>query len=110
MPAIIGVILGFIGKFLTDRLLFFVAVKALLIALFVVVLPIILKNFLIWIFEQIHAFMAIHLPADGMSAFIINLSGVGAYLGGCFKLPLCFSILMSAMLLRITLNFIPFIK
>lgn len=110
MPAIIAVILGAIGKFLTDKLLMYVAIKALIITLFVVVLPIILQNVVVWIFTEIFTFIQGQIPSGTLEDFTISLSGVGAYLAGCFQLPLCISILISAIALRITLNFIPFIK
>lgn len=111
MPAIIAMILGVFGKFLTDKLLMFVAVKALIIGVFVVILPIILQNFFTWVIEQMVLMINSNLsPESQLEAFTINLTGVAAYLGDCFQLPLCVSILLSAMLLRLTMNFIPFIR
>jgi len=103
---------GFLTKLLSDRLLLFVAVKALLITLFMTVLPFVLKEFFLWVMDKIMSIVSSNLDGydQTFQTITINLTGVGAYLGDCFQLPLCFSLLMSAILLRITLNFIPFIR
>ena len=113
LPALIlPALAGFFTKFLTDRLLMYVALKAVLITLFMTVLPWVLKTVLLWFMEKIMALVNANLGTydQTFQTITINLTGIGAYLGNCFQLPLCFSLLMSAILLRITLNFIPFIK
>lgn len=109
MPALFWLIAGAVTRFLSTSVVAWVAFKAFLLTLFVVVMPIVLKNLLILIMSEIMA----ALPdgsGSGFDSFIISLSGVGAYLGGCFQLPLCFSIIISASLYRLTINLIPFIK
>jgi glyoxylate utilization-related uncharacterized protein len=111
MP-ILAIIGGVITKFLTDRALLWVAQKVLLTTLFMTVLPFVLKTVLVWFMEKIMSIVTTNLGAydQTFQAITINLTGIGAYLGNCFQLPLIFSLLMSAILLRITLNFIPFIR
>lgn len=111
MPAIIALIGGVLGKFLTDRFLAFVALKALLYALFILVLPIVLKNVLTWFMSQMMTLINSNIQSGStLEAFTMQLNGVGAYLGGMLQLPYCLSIILSAIALRITLNFIPFVR
>lgn len=112
MPAIIAAILGFLTKFLTDRALLWVAQKALLTTLFMTVLPWVLKNFFDWVMDQVMSIVESNLTGydSTFDSILINLTGVGAYLGNCFQLDTCFALLMSAILLRMTLNFIPFVR
>jgi hypothetical protein len=109
---IVAVAAGFLTKFLTDRAIAFVAMKALLVMLFMTVLPFVLKTVVMWLMEKLMALVNANLGDydQTFQTITINLEGVGAYLANCFQLPLCFSLLMSAILLRITLNFIPFIR
>jgi len=109
---IVAVAAGFLTKFLTDRALAFVAMKALLIMLFMTVLPFVLKSVFEWIMSQIMSLVQSNLSGydQDFQSIVINLTGVGAYLGNCFQVDVCFSLLLSAILLRMTLNFIPFVR
>jgi len=111
MP-LLAIIGGLLTKFLTDKLLFYVAIKALLVGLFMIVLPWVLKETFVWLMTKVMELVTSNL--DGYSTqfqeIAISLTGVGAYLGDCFQLPLVFSLILSAIFLRMTLNFIPFIR
>jgi hypothetical protein len=111
MP-IIAIVVGWLTKFLTDRALMFIATKALLITLFMTVLPFILKGVFEWIMVQVMELVETNLAGydTTFQSIAINLTGVGAYLGNCLQLDICFSLLISAILLRITLNFVPFVN
>jgi len=98
----------FISSFLGDNLLRFVAGKALLTGVFVIILPLILNNF---IYDLINvAITTINSNAqaafDGHMAF----SGLTSYLLFTLRVPDCLSVLVSAMVLRVTLNHIPFVR
>ena len=102
---------GFLTKFLSDRLLLYIAIKALLIGLFMVVLPWVLKDVVVWIMEQSYTWITTGLDGDmALDAIVLSLEGPGAYLGQCLQLPLAFSMLLSAGIFRFGLNFIPFFK
>ena len=112
MAALFAAIVGFLGsvfaKILADRLLAFVALKALLVFLFIVVVPIVLNN-------VIHDMLS--LSMDLMSAEAAGATGMDGgmdftgFLGWlcvCFKIPECMAVLISAIQLNLTLKLIPF--
>lgn len=109
MPAIVAAILGALGRQLLDKLSYFVAMKALMIALMVTVLPLILKNTFTWLIETTHNAMAQAVSGYQLESQIIQLSGVGAYLAQQLQLPTCLSIIVTALAIRLVLNFIPFV-
>ncbi len=109
MPAAIAAILGALGRHLLDKLSYFLAMKALMIALIITVLPIILKNTFTWLIETTHNAMAQAVSGYQLSAQIIQISGVGAYLAQQFQLPTCLSIIVTALAIRLVLNFIPLV-
>ena len=109
MPAIVVAILGALGRQLLDKLSYFVAMKALMIALVVTVLPVIIKNSMTWLIETTHNAMAQAVSGYSLEAQIIQLSGVLAYLASVFQLPSCMSIIVTALAIRLILNFVPFV-
>lgn len=110
MPAIILAILGSLGRFFTDKLAYFVAMKALMILLLVTVLPLVLKNLLNWFITSIYAVVSSHVEAGDIDSITLQFTGMGAYLASHLQFPLCFSILLSALAVRFVLNMVPFIK
>lgn len=92
---------------------FFLAIKGVIVFLMVSVLAIVLHNFLI---DFITDYLASAVDAYGNSpdgsalqTFTIQLSGIGAYLGGLFKIPEAFSVLMAGFSIGAVRSFIPFI-
>lgn len=110
MFAAIAVILstissGFI-KVVADRVLLFLAIKALLTFLCIIVFPIVLNN-------VIHHFLQIAIDSlnsvsvsglDGSMTF----SGFLGWLIQCFKFPEVLSIIVSAMQMHLMFKMIPF--
>jgi hypothetical protein len=111
MPAIIGALFALLGKIFGDNLLRWIATKALIITLMVTVLPIVLKNVIVWMFSTIMNIASSYLPQDAeLESFTITLTGPGAYLAQQLQLPLCISILLTAYAVRIVLNMIPMVR
>ena len=109
VQVVIASVLGALGRSLLDKLSYFLAMKALLISLMVLVLPIILKNAITWMIEIFHNTMASAVQGYSLEAQIIELSGIGAYLAQQMQLPLCLSIILTALSIRLVLNFIPLV-
>ena len=112
MAALFAAIVGFLGstfaKILADRFLAFVALKALLIFLFIVVTPIILNN-VIHDLLQISMNMMNTSAASGASMDgAMNFTGFLGWLCVCFKIPECMAVFISAIQLNLTLKLIPF--
>ena len=105
----LGWLAGLAGKFLSDHFLRFVAYKVLLFTLITVTLPIVLKNVIVWVFEEIIAASSSAANIDGISATVLNLSGAAGYMAYHLLLPDCIAILMTAVVIRFTLNFVPFV-
>jgi len=113
LPLIATGLFGFfgsvVGKFLTDSLLKFTAYKILAITLLTVTLPIVIKNLITWLFEQLFSIVSSSVDMDGLSATVVHLTGYTAYLASHLMLPDCISIIMTAVGIRLVLNFIPMV-
>lgn len=109
-----GAILAFLGttlaKTLGDSLIKWIAFKALMVLLFITVVPLILNNFL---YDIMQIFINL---ANGQSAGAsaingdMSFSGFAAWLLTCFRVPEAFSLMVSALSLRLVLNMIPFVR
>ena len=107
-------ILAFLGtmlaKGLGDKVLAWVALKALLVFLFITIVPLILNNFL---YDIIEIFIGLASDqAAGATALNgeMSFSGFAAWLLECFRVPESFSLMISALCLRLVLNMIPFVR
>ena len=112
MPIIITSLLSFlgsfVGKFLTDSLLKFVAYKVLLFTLLTVTFPIVIKNLLTWLFNILTSTVST-IDLGNLSSTVVQLTGFTAYLAQQLHLVDCVSIILTAVAIRFALNFIPFI-
>lgn len=99
---------GLFGKFFTDVTLRFVAYKVLLYTSLTVILPAVLKNLLAWLFGILTAQID---QADwgSFSSSVIEFSGVAAWFAVHLRFIDCLSVLVTALVIRLTLNFIPFV-
>jgi len=109
-----GALLSFCGsaiaKIFGDKVLSWVALKIVLGFLFIVVLPILFNNALYDIIETVMNFAT--SQAGGSSAINgqISMTGFAAWLVQMFRVAECVSVLVSALILRATLNMIPMIR
>ena len=112
MTFLFGPALSWIGslfnKYLIDTSLKFVAQKTLLYSSIVVVLPAVLKNLLSWLFGILTS-QVDNFDWGQMSSVVVQLSGVGAWLAVHLRFVDCLSVLVTALVIRLTLNFIPFV-
>lgn len=100
-----------IAKIFSDNVLKFVAEKVLLTSLFVLVLPIVLNNFMYDIIDMIFTYMSsntgtTNLSLNGSQTF----TGMAGYLIAMMKIPECLSVLMSALIFKLILRHIPFLR
>lgn len=114
MGAVLGAILSFLGsglaKIFTDKVLGYLALKAILVFLFITVVPLILNNFLYDIIEIIMNFASGQAAGASSLSGGMSFSGFMAWLIECFRLPECLSVMISALTLRIVLTMIPFVR
>ena len=92
-----------------DNVLRFAAGKVLLTGLFIVVLPLVLNNFM---YDIINMMMG--MVNDNVSGTTFNgtmsFSGLAAHFLILLKIPDCMSVLVSALVIRFSLNMIPFVR
>ena len=109
---IITVLLNFlssvVGKFFVDGAIKYIALKALVYTLLVVTFPIVIKNLICWLLQQVQTIVS-GISSGTIQSASIHLTGVAGYLGEHLLLSTSMTILLSAILIRFTLNFIPFI-
>lgn len=109
-----GAILGYLGSSMAaifaDKILQWVAFKAVIVFLFLIVVPLLLNNFLYDIIEIMMNFAK--SQAGGASALNGNMSFSGflAWLLQCFRLPEAISLMVSALALRSILLMVPFVR
>lgn len=110
MPALLLFLGSTIAKIFTDKVLGWIAMKTILVFLFLTVVPLLLNNFIYDLIEIMMNF------ASGQSAGAsalngqMTFSGFMAWLIECFRLPEAISLLISALVLRLTLSMIPFVR
>ena len=100
---------GLFGRFLSDSLLRFVAYKLLFFALLTTTFPIVIKNLIVWVFDEIISATSSFATINGIDATVLSLTGAAGYLASQLMLADCISILMTACIIRFTLNFIPLV-
>jgi hypothetical protein len=113
MPGLFALLVSLAGKFISSNIVRFLALKILLISLFVVLLPLVFRNFISWLFEVLFTLVMNFLPEagpGGQETITIQLMNVGAYLAGEFQVSLCLSILISAVTTRFILSLIPGVR
>lgn len=89
--------------------LYFVAMKAVMVTLIMIVLPIILKNFFTWIVAGSLSLVSASALGDA-SPTIVGLTGLAGYFGTNLGLPACFAVILSAVATRFSLKLIPFLR
>ena len=97
------------GRYLVDVGLKFLAYKVLVYTLLTVTFPIVIKNLLVWLMEQVNSIIQSSLPSGDITSFSASLTGLAGWLGDQLMLPTCISIVLSAIAIRFVLNFIPFV-
>jgi hypothetical protein len=88
---------------------YYLAIKAVIVTLMMVVLPILLKNFFTWIVSGVLAVIA-GSPLGTASPTIVSLTGLAGYLGSSLGIPAAVAVILSAVATRFTLKLIPFVR
>ena len=113
--AILGIdsLLTYVGsifsKFFSDVMLKFAAFKALAVTFITVTLPIVLKNLINWMMEQVILISNSNLDMDSLHSSTMTLTGLAGYLASHLLLPDCIAIIITGIAIRFVLNFIPFV-
>lgn len=109
-----GVLLSFLGsavaKVFTDKVLAYLAMKAILVFLFIVVVPLLLNNFVYDLIEIVMNFANNQAGSAGSMNGAMNFTGFAGWLVSSFRLPECLSVMVSALVLRLSLSMVPFVR
>lgn len=125
MSAIFGFLATIFTRIFADKVVGWIAFKAVLVFLLITVLPILLNNF---IYDLIEIVMdasssgagdisALHgcsvtVDSSGVPTYDCSksFSGVVAYFMQVFAIPECFSVIFSSLSIRTALKMIPFVR
>lgn len=108
--AIVQAISWMVGKIFADNILKWIATKAILTTLAVVILPIILNNFLWDIVDLMLTIVTDQIGGYSFGNQIIDVTGLAAWFFQKFKIVESFSVIMGAVGIRVALNLIPFVR
>jgi len=110
MPAIALFLGSALAKIFGDKVLGWIALKAILVFLFITIVPLVLNNFLYDIIKIMMDFAAGQSGGASTINGAMSFSGFAAWLLECFRIPEAFALLVSALVLRLTLSMIPFVR
>ena len=108
MGTIAGLLGAFLARIFSVSVLRWLALKSVLTALFVVVLPVILNNFLYEILNL--SFNFLDSIFNNISTINVNFTGLASYILQEIYFTEWFSIIVSAIIYKFTIRLIPFIK
>lgn len=110
MTAVIQAIGWLIGKIFADNLLRYIATKAVIVVLVVVVLPVVLNNLVYDLIEIIQSVVTDSVSSTALQSASLSVTGVAAWLFTTCKIGESFSVVVGAILVRASLNLIPFVR
>ena len=113
MAAVVQAIISFFSSWLTTETVKWLAFRALMITLFMVVLPLALMKGFYYILDAYLTYVEQNLPDQSQldfSSYALQLSGLSAWFAVHLRIPEAASIVAGAVSLRWVLNFVPFIK
>lgn len=108
MQAILTWMAAGLARLLADKVLAWLALKAVLVCLFTLVVPIILNNVLYEVIETMMNFAS--AQAGNSLNGSMSFTGFMGWLISLFRLPECLSVLVSALVLRVSLSMVPFVR
>lgn len=88
---------------------YYIAMKAVLITLMMVVLPILLKKFFTWIIAGVLTLVT-GSALGSASSTVVALTGVAGFLGSSLGIPAAMAVIVAAVATRFTLKLIPFLR
>ena len=99
---------GLFAQLFSTSLAWYVGLKALLVTLIMVVLPILLTNFFGSIISGLLTLAGEQFT--GSTSVVAELTGVAAYIATQLELPAAFAVIFSAFAAKFALKLIPFVR
>jgi len=110
MAALISLIGSFAARIFADKILGWLAIKAVLSTLFIVVVPVLINNIMYDVLEIVFNFASSKSGDIQTLNGSMTFSGFMGWLLDIFQVPAAFSVIIGALALRVTLKMIPFAK
>lgn len=108
LGAILAPIVTSIGRVISVEVLKWVAFRALMIFLMFVALPVVLYNTFTGLIFDFMDVSLNYLTDQGISAYTLQITGIGAYIASKIQLVQAVSLYMSFVSIRFVMRFIPF--
>lgn len=100
---------GLFAALFSTTAAYYVAIKAVIVTLMMIVLPILLKKFFTWIVAGVLTLVG-DSALGSVSPTTLALTGLAGWFGSNLGLPGCFAVILSAVATRFTLKLIPFVR
>ena len=110
LGSLFGGVVSSFAKLFSVETIKFIAWRALIMFLMFVALPVVLYNVLTGMLFDFMDYAMTYLTDQGLSAYTIEITGIGAYIAGKIQLVQAVSISMSFVGIRFLMRFIPFFK
>lgn len=98
------------SRFFTDHSLYFIAKKTLYFAFLTVTVPIVLKNLVGSLFTEMADIASTALSSGTFQSAVLELTGLSAWMADKLMLQDCLAVLVTALVLKFKLSFIPFLR
>lgn len=99
-----------LGSVFADKILQWIAIKAILVFLFITVVPLLLNNFLYDMIEIMMNFAGSQAGDASNFSGAMTFTGFMGWVLDCFQIPQALSVIVSALCLRLALSMIPFVR
>ena len=111
MPVVglLGALFTFFARYLTVEILKMLAFKAMLLTFAIIILPAVIENFMVYLFDGFMGIASAQLQGQTFQG-VITISGVFGWVATTLKIPEGLAILLSAVTTRYALNLIPFVN
>ena len=101
---------GAFSRFFSDHSLYFIAKKTLYFGFLTVTVPIMLKNLVGSLFTEVAEIASSTLSSGTLHDAVLELTGISAWLADKLMLQDCIAVLVTALVLKFKLSFIPFLR
>lgn len=110
LGSLLAPLLGGIAKTISIETVKWLAYRAFTLFIVFVAIPIVLYNVLTGMLFDFMDYAMTYVSGSGVSAFTLQLTGMGAYIASKIQLVQAFSTYMSFVAIRFIMRFIPFLR
>jgi hypothetical protein len=110
MAGITALLGGWFARFVGVSVVRFTILKGMIWFLVMSLLPVVLYNLFSLILEEIMTTAESYIGASGVAPIAAELTGLLGWIAGQMQIPAAFSIILSAMVVRASINIIPFVR